>query len=171
MKPGEVLKTTFPAGSRILLAKAGADFSDSYRFASAEPEASALEQFLTLSARTPAWMNFLMSLRNQVVGWVGLKDLGGMAVSDSRKPASSYRPGDRVGIFTLQYADDREVILEDRDKHLHVQVSLFRLGEAELQMSTVVHIHNRLGRLYMSVVGPVHGLIVPMMLRQRGNVR
>lgn len=29
-----------------------------------------------------------------------------------------------------------------------------------------VHIHNRLGRLYMSVVGPMHRLIVPRMLAQ-----
>ncbi|MDC8770173.1 DUF2867 domain-containing protein [Roseateles albus] len=159
-----------PAGSRILRAEPGADFSDSYRFASIEPEASVLAQFLALSARTPAWMDFLMALRNQAVRWVGLKNLGAMAVGDPHKLASSYLPGDRVGIFTLQFADFNEVILEDRDKHLHVQVSLFRLGQDELQISTVVHIHNRLGRVYMSVVGPVHGLIVPMMLRRLGHV-
>lgn len=172
MKPAKVLKTALPAGSRILLAQAGADFADSYRFASGQPEASALEQFLNLAARTPAWMNFLMGLRNQAVRWVGLKNLGALAPELALKPASSYRLGERVGIFTLQYADEREVILEDRDKHLHVQVSLFRLGQNELQMSTVVHIHNRLGRVYMSVVGPVHGVIVPLMLKQQlGDVR
>ncbi len=170
--PAMVLKTALPEGSHIIQALAGADFADSYRFASTQPEATALEQFLALAARTPNWMNCLMTLRNQAVRWVGLKNLGALSPEHARKPASSYRPGERVGIFTLQYADEREVILEDRDKHLHVQVSLFRLGAAELQMSTVVHIHNRLGRVYMSVVGPVHGLIVPLMLKQQlGDVR
>ncbi len=158
-----------PAGSRILRAKVGADFADSYRMPSLKPEASALEQFLMLSARTPAWMNALMMLRNQAVRWVGLKNLGSMAAAAPRKAASAYRPGDRVGIFTLQYADSDEVVLEDIDKHLHVQVSLFKQGADELRLSTVVHIHNRLGRAYMSVVGPVHGVIVPLMLRQVGD--
>ncbi|MCV2353744.1 DUF2867 domain-containing protein [Paucibacter sp. B2R-40] len=167
----KLIKTALPEGSRILRVLPGADFADSYRFASTQPEATALAQFLDLSARTPAWMNRLMALRNQAVRWVGLKNLGAMAPGDRRKPASSYRPGERVGIFTLQYADEREVIVEDQDKHLHVQVSLFRQGSNELQMSTVVHVHNRLGRAYMSVVGPVHGVIVPLMLRQLGHER
>lgn len=171
MKPGQVLKAELPEGSRILSAQAGADFADSYHFASAQPEATALQQYLALSARTPAWMNALMQLRNQAVRWVGLKNLGAMGPGLTHKPAASYRPGDRVGIFTLQYVDEREVILEDRDKHLHVQVSLFRRDDLDLQMSTVVHIHNRLGRAYMAVVGPVHGLIVPLMLKQVSDVR
>ncbi len=33
-------------------------------------------------------------------------------------------------------------------------------------VGTVVHIHNRPGRLYMAIVGPVHSLIVPRMLAQ-----
>lgn len=167
----QVSLSSLPAGSRIQQAQAGADFADSYRLPSLKPGASALEQFLMLSARTPAWMNALMTLRNQAVLWVGLKDLGRMAAAVPRKPASAYRLGDRVGIFTLQYADPDEVVLEDIDKHLHVQVSLFKQGADELQLSTVVHIHNRLGHIYMSVVGPVHGVIVPLMLRQVGNVK
>ncbi len=169
MKPTQVLKTALPAHSRILLALPGADFADSYRFASARPEASALAQFLDLFARTPGWMKLMMDLRNRVVGFVGLKNLGGMVLRDAAKPASAYQVGERVGIFTLLSADEREVILEDRDKHLRVQLSLFRLGTDELQLSTVVHIHNRLGRVYMAVVGPVHGVIVPLMLKQAGH--
>ena len=166
MKHTKVQKTALPADSRITLTLPGADFADSYRFASARPEACALTQFLALFARTPGWMNLMMDLRNRVVGYVGLKNLGGMALRDPAKPAAAYKVGERVGIFTLQYADEREVILEDRDKHLQVQLSLFRLGADELQLSTVVHIHNRLGCVYMAVVGPVHGLIVPLMLKQ-----
>jgi hypothetical protein len=59
--------------------------------------------------------------------------------------------------------------MHDDDKHLRVQVSLFksiRGGQATVSISTVAHIHNALGRVYMAVVGPVHGLIVPPMLKQ-----
>jgi hypothetical protein len=39
-------------------------------------------------------------------------------------------------------------------------------GKPMVSLGTVVHTHNRLGRFYMSIVGPVHSLIVPRMLTQ-----
>ena len=39
-------------------------------------------------------------------------------------------------------------------------------GKAVVSLSSVVHIHNTLGHIYMSVVGPVHKRIVPLMLAQ-----
>lgn len=165
----KVQRSDLPSASHIASTVPGADFADCYQFADPDPQASALETYLTLVARTPGWMNALMALRNRVVAWAGLKHLGSMAASDVAKPARAYRLGDRVGIFGLQYADPQEVILVDDDKHLRVQVSLCKhvvSGQAVVSVSTVVHIHNRLGRVYMSVVGPVHSLIVPRMLAQ-----
>jgi hypothetical protein len=115
-------------------------------------------------------MAALMGLRNRVVRLVGLKDLGGLAARQPGKPVEAYRIGDRVGIFTLEQQRPGELVLGDDDKHLHVRLSLLRLaqpdGGSRLALSTVVHEHNRLGRLYMALVGPAHSLIVPLMLRQ-----
>ncbi|MYN06281.1 DUF2867 domain-containing protein [Pseudoduganella aquatica] len=74
--------------------------------------------------------------------------------------------GDRVGIFSILYLSDDEVILGDADKHLKVCVSVRKLSEARsaVAVSTVVHIHNLLGRVYMLFVAPVHKLIVPAVL-------
>lgn len=165
----KVQLSALPTPSHIASARPGADFADCYQFGDPDPQASALETYLALVARTPLWMNALMALRNRVVAMVGLKHLGSMGPTDAVKPANAYRPGDRVGIFSLLRVEPHEVILFDDDKHLRVQLSLCKHevhGQAVVSVSTVVHIHNRLGRVYMSIVGPVHRVIVPRMLAQ-----
>jgi len=158
-----------PSGSRIAQTLPGSDFADCYQFDDLWPDQNAFETYLTLTARTPGWMNALMAMRNQAVRLVGLKHLGNLSSGIHRKPASAYHLGDRVGIFGLQHLQPDEVILFDNDKHLHVQLSLVKHvvdGKPKVSLSTVVHIHNRLGRFYMAIVGPVHSVIVPRMLAQ-----
>ena len=158
-----------PAGSRIAQALPNNDFADCYQFDDLWPDQNALETYLTLVTRTPGWMNALMAMRNQAVRLVGLKHLGALSTAVNRKPASDFKLGDRVGIFVLKHLQEDEVILFDDDKHLHVQLSVVKHvvdGKPKVSLSTVVHIHNRLGRVYMAVVGPVHSLIVPRMLAQ-----
>ena len=163
-------KIAVPAQSVLAPSLPTADFADCYLLPDPDPQAPLLQSWLRLSARTPAWMAALMSLRNRVVRLVGLKDLGGLAARQPGKPAEAYRIGDRVGIFTLEQQRPGELVLGDDDKHLHVRLSLLRLaqpdGGSRLALTTVVHEHNRLGRLYMALVGPAHSLIVPLMLRQ-----
>jgi len=158
-----------PPRSRVIHSVADADFADCYQLADPDPERSALDTYLAVVADTPGWMNALMALRNRVVQFVGLKHLGAMAARDVDKVASDYKIGDRVGIFSLLHAEQHEVLMQDNDRHLRVLVSLFKHTVNEQPMvsvSTVVHIHNRLGQAYMAVVGPVHKLIVPRMLGQ-----
>ena len=52
-----------------------------------------------------------MALRNRVAGWFGLKNLGHLNGATARRPASEYKLGDRVGIFSILYLSDEEVIL------------------------------------------------------------
>lgn len=42
------------------------------------------------------------------------------------KNLDEYRVGDRVGIFTLLFLSDNEIIQGDSDKHLDVKVSVFK---------------------------------------------
>jgi Protein of unknown function (DUF2867) len=169
----KITPCALPEGSRIIQTVPGSHFADCYRMADNWPELGAFDTFLALAARTPGWMNALMSLRNQAVRLVGLKHLGAMKASHAARPASAYQIGDRVGIFTLRHVEPNEVILGDDDKHLRVQVSVFKHvvgGRPAVSLSTVVHIHNTLGHIYMGVVGPVHKRIVPLMLAQATRV-
>lgn len=157
-----------PPGSEIAQRMVGAYFQDSYEFSLDSASPSALQLYLQLVKETPAWVSLLMSLRNRVVGLVGLKNLGHLDDVARNKAASDYRVGQRVGIFSLLYLSEQEIILGDSDKHLNVQVSLYKQEHGQsAAISTVVHIHNRLGRLYMMLVTPVHQLIVPAMLKRR----
>ncbi|WP_269632566.1 DUF2867 domain-containing protein [Pelomonas sp. BJYL3] len=169
MKADRIAKIPVPAESRLAPSLASADFADCYALPDPQPQQELLALWLQLAARSPRWMNLLMSLRNRAVRLVGLKHLGQLQ-ADAAKPAEAYRVGDRVGIFTLEGLHPDELLLGDNDRHLHVRLSLRRLpaqeGPPRLALSTVVHEHNRLGWLYMAVVGPVHSLIVPLMLRQ-----
>ncbi len=147
----------------------GADFHDAYRFPLHDPNLSALEIVVAIMARTPAWIDRLMWLRNRLVQLVGLKDLGVLATVDPSKPASSYRPGDRVGIFSIGEIADSEVIVGDSDKHLDVWLSVCKLpadGSGHWAViTTVVRTKNTLGRFYMLVVKPLHRIIAPATVR------
>lgn len=163
-----------PPGSAIHPHLAGAYFHDCHTVDVPGPARSALGYFLVAVAQTPRWVNALMALRNQTVRLVGIKDLGHLGNIDPSKPASAYVPGDRVGIFTLISNTENEVLLGDHDKHLHVVLSVRKqpagsAGVASLAVTTVVHVHNLLGRLYMLPVTPLHKLIAPAVLSRLGT--
>jgi hypothetical protein len=163
----QALPSLPPNGSAIRSLLPGAYFHDAWVVEAGDPSLSALDQFLKAAAATPSWVNQLMSLRNTLVGLVGLKNLGSLP---SAQPSHSYRPGQRVGIFTLISATEDEAVLGDSDKHLDVTLSVFKSrpepGSAVMvTVTTVVHVHNLLGRLYMLPVTPLHKLIVPSVMR------
>ena len=156
-----------PGSSDISKQLQGADYFDSYEIALEHAGRSALEIYLGVISKTPAWVNFLMAARNRVVRFVGLKNLVHLGDLQRTKAARDYRIGDRVGIFTLLSNTDNEIIMGDSDKHLDVKVSICKLaqgGKESVASTTVVHIHNLLGRVYMLFVIPFHKLIVPAVL-------
>jgi hypothetical protein len=158
---------SIPQASEIAEFAKTADFADCYVAANPWPERSAMALFMQTVGNTPGWVNALMSLRNRVVGLFGLKNLG--ALGDVRA-VDDYRVGDRVGIFTLLFQTENEVILGDLDKHLEVRVSVRKMqndsGTALFAISTAVHEHNTLGKIYMFFVGPIHKIIVPAVMRR-----
>ncbi len=165
----QVRESLVPANSRAAQLITGASFHDAWRIQSSRVDRSALDHFLAAAGRTPAWVNAAMTLRNRIVQMVGLKNLGTLSQVDASKPSRAYQPGERVGIFTLFENSLDEVLLGDRDKHLDVVLSVHRRllpsGEAvEITLSTIVHVKNTLGRLYMLPVKPAHRIIAPAVL-------
>jgi hypothetical protein len=168
------MASTAPEGSQIASRLPGAYFHDAWTIQAAKPSLDALEQFLRVAKKTPAWIDRLMRIRNRVVGWFGLKNLGSIAQIEPSVAASDYQVGDRVGIFTLISNSANEVLLGDSDKHLNVVVSVHKQADSAHQgitvtVTTVVHVHNWLGRLYMLPVTPAHKVIARSMVRAVGN--
>lgn len=143
----------------------GSHFHDCYRVPLKDGSLSPLDCFLEMARHTPPWVDAMMALRNRAVALVGLKNLGSFRPD---KSGSAYAPGERLGIFTLESASPVEAILGDSDKHLDVALSFFRLsaeeGKPALAVTTVVHVRNTLGRLYMLPVKPMHKIIAPATL-------
>ena len=168
------VQTSVPTPSAIAAYLPGAYFHDSWVITAGEPDLSALGQFLKALQATPPWVNTLMTIRNKTVSALGLKNLGTLSRIDPAKPASAYLPGDRVGIFTLIANTADEVLLGDKDKHLDVVLSVHKAaeansGRARVTVTTVVHVHNWFGALYMLPVTPMHRLISKTVLKVVGR--
>ena len=168
------IESQAPVGSEAEKLVAGSYFHDSWSINAAQPELDPLSQFLRVARFTPAWIDTAMKLRNRVVSLFGIKNLGGLSDVSSSKLAADYKPGDRVGIFTLISSSRNEVLLGDRDKHLDVVVSVHRrqakqVDSAVVTVTTVVKVHNWLGRMYMIPVRPAHRVVARAMVRAVGN--
>ena len=160
-----VRKTQLPLGSSLSKSIKKAYYFDAYQLAAPHSGRSALQVWLTHIEQTPAWMNGLMRLRNTIVALFGLKDLGPFKPRTT-KALKDYKSGDRIGIFRLEWLSDQEIILVDNDKHLCVYISVYLENNLEQRIivSTLVQVHNRLGKVYMLFITPVHKLIVPLLL-------
>lgn len=148
----------------------GAYFCDchSIELPVAMTEKMALDVYLKMARNTPDWVDWLMSLRNQIVSKLGLKNLGKMSDFDPSKNCDDYHEGDQIGIFSLLFKSDNEVILEDKDKHLDAKVSFYLEKDkatTRVYATTLVHVKNPFGKLYMFFVAPMHKMIVPRSLK------
>lgn len=168
------IKSEAPVGSKIQQLVPGSYFHDAWSINAVEPSLDPLSQFLRVAEATPAWIDGAMKLRNRLVSLIGIKNLGGLSEINRSKSPSAYKVGERVGIFTVISMSETEVLLGDSDKHLDVVVSVHRrqlnqIDQAVVTVTTVVKVHNWLGRVYMVPVRPAHRLIAQVMVRAVGN--
>ncbi len=160
--------TSVPLGSQIADLIPGSYFYDAWQVQVSQTHLSAFEHFLKAAKKTPRWVSMCMSIRNRVVGLFGLKNLGNLDDVTTIRDADTYKAGDRVGIFTLYENTFDEVLLGDKDKHLDVTLSVHRSVINErvfITITTVVKVHNALGKIYMIPVTPMHRIIVPSVLK------
>ena len=155
-----------PADSTLRAAADDAYFVHCAAIGLSRAPVSALQVYQDIAHLVPAWFEGMMTARNCVMRWLGMKDLGRIRAAGRARDA---RVGEKVGIFTvLSHAQD-EIVLGDQDRHLRVSLSLQvrrQHDAAHLYCATVVEHPNWLGRLYMLPVDPIHRLIVPHLLQR-----
>jgi hypothetical protein len=156
-----------PEESALRPSLAEAYFFDAYRMHLSDASLTPAGIFLRALKATPAWVARLMALRNFMVRQIGLKDVGPMMPLGD-KPAADYRVGDRLGIFTITGSSPSELLLGIDDRHLDVRVSVLKQGggRPSCVFSTVVTVHNWLGRAYMAPVGRIHPFVVKALMRR-----
>lgn len=162
-----VMSVAVPAESALHPSLAKASFHDAYSAPLSDGALTPTEIFLRTIDATPRWVSGLMAIRNRVVRLFGLKDVGSMS-RGARKPASAYRIGDRIGIFTIVAIREDELLLGIDDSHLDVRVAVTKpWGDRSRRyvVSTVVNVHNSMGRAYMVPVGAIHPFIVRALMR------
>ena len=107
-----------------------------------------------------------MNVRDLLVAGFGLKTSAQLARVD---PGSKVR---RIGIFRIYSTSQHEIVLGEDDRHLDFRLSVLCVassspaGPHQLTLSTVVHCHNRLGRLYIVLIAPFHRAVVRSSLRR-----
>jgi hypothetical protein len=122
-------------------------------------------------AQQPSWVGTLLGLRDVLVAGFGLKTSKQLATI-----ATAAKKSERVGIFKVYSTNEAEIVMGEDDKHLDFRLSvLCSTGAApdsgrHLTLSTVVHCHNLLGRVYILVIAPFHRMVVKASLRRAARI-
>ena len=137
----------------------GAQFADAFRIAVAGATLDARQAAQRMMGRSPRWVERLVALRNALVAPFGLKTSG----------AGEKAAKDIIGIFpVLSETPDRLVAGFD-DSHLDFRVVVdvgACDGGQQVTATTLVRTNNWLGRIYLTVILPLHRLVVRALLKQ-----
>jgi hypothetical protein len=162
---------SIPPESRIVKAFASTNLADAYSI-ELPPETSSNPELLArfIFSHQARWINSLIAVRDAIVGGFGLKTAKQLISFGAESKTG------RVGIFKIYGTSPTEIVLGEDDKHLDFRLSVLCSnqpspgGKRQLTLSTVVHCHNRLGRLYILVVAPFHRLVVQSSLRSAARI-
>jgi len=126
---------------------------------------SALTAYAGMTAYRPCWLRAAFGIRDLCCAPFRLQPIGGFS---GKAPPREIAAGDKLDFFDVQEVSDEELVLSFSDKHLVVVVALnlepVINGKRKLSVTTSVHVHNWLGKMYMFPVKPAHGIIVRKML-------
>lgn len=149
-----------PANSALAGLYEDADLTDAYAVdlpATAPEDVTALAR-AALEQPSP-WFVLLLGLRDAVMSIVGVKS--------SRRIGSEagLQGRETIGFFPVLHRTPDELILGENDRHLDFRASVSvraREGtsQRELVLTSVVHCHNALGRVYLLAIRPFHRLVV-----------
>ena len=163
-----VTPVAFPSESHVFHRLETADLADSYAIRlpkNAITDPVLLARFL-FSHQSP-WVVLLMRMRDALVARFGIK------TSEQLQNSG----GERIGIFRIYETGRHEIVLGEDDMHLDFRLSLclqtkMLSGESAsyLILSTVVHCHNRLGHIYISLIAPFHRMVVRSALLRSARI-
>lgn len=136
------------------------DFADT--FATTNLRSSLEEIVNAIFNQSPKWVNGLFKLRNSIVRYFGLK---------TRMPAdyhTNFEEGGYIKFFKILHLSEDEIVLGANDSHLDFRAVVKKTDDPEfnIKVTTLVRFNNKMGRIYMSLIGPFHGLVVRRMLSQ-----
>ncbi|MFM9924417.1 DUF2867 domain-containing protein [Variovorax sp. H27-G14] len=165
MTKHSVRPVPLPAESDIAHMFAGAHLADAFAITlppDAPQDTEALARFAL--GNPAAWFRALLVVRDAIVRPFGIKTSSRIRRELGRDGAATH-----IDFFPILARRAGELIVGEEDRHLDFRASLLQRPSAdgrgrELVMTTAVHCHNLLGRIYIFVIGPFHRLVVRSVL-------
>jgi len=153
-----------PSDSALAPLYVGADLLDAFAIRLPTGASDDLETLARAAFERPAgWIRALTRMRDAAMATVGVK-------SSRAIGAAAAARGPVIGFFPLLSKSGGELVVGEDDRHLDFRVAIqLRAGAGgsrELVVVTVVHCHNRLGRMYLAAIAPFHRVIARASLQQ-----
>ncbi|WP_447773513.1 DUF2867 domain-containing protein [Variovorax boronicumulans] len=152
-----------PSNSVLAPLYAGANLLDAFAIqvpveAGDDLEVLARIALARIALERPAWwIRALTHLRDVVMATVGVKSSLAVGLAGAAH-------GRVIGYLPLLAKSATELVLGADDRHLDFRVTVQLRADAangrELLVGTVVHCHNRLGRIYLAAIAPFHRVIL-----------
>jgi hypothetical protein len=147
-----------PSNSALAPLYAGADLLDAFAIQVPAEASDDLEVLARTALECPAWwIRALTHIRDVVMATVGVKSSHAVGITGAAH-------GPVIGYLPLLAKSATELVLGADDRHLDFRVTVQLRADAangrELLVGTVVHCHNRLGRVYLATIAPFHRLIL-----------
>lgn len=139
-----------------------ADWADCYQLVTDRQFNSAFDIADQMIGKQPAWIAFLLKVRDIVVSPFGLKTTGYI----------SSRAGRTVGFFPVLSESEERLVLGADDSHLNFRlvVNLIRDGgQSKVSVTTLIRRNNWVGRFYLPLIMPFHVMITKYCLRSVGR--
>jgi hypothetical protein len=137
----------------------GAQFADAFSITTETTDLTARDAATRMLSHSPPWVDALMRLRDLIVAPFGLKTA----------QSAHHANVDKVGFFPVLSETPQRLIAGFNDNHLDFRVVVDVAADGTGQRvtaTTVVLMHNWLGRIYLTVIKPFHRMVVRSMLRQ-----
>ncbi|MFN8714922.1 MAG: DUF2867 domain-containing protein [Bacteroidota bacterium] len=166
-----VLKTQLPAASLLHTAFPKIHYADAFSapLKDDQLQLKPIDAAKAFFLAAPAWVSWMMQLRNWIVKLFGIKTSAPTGTREQILENFNGEPGQTIGLFRVFSKSEHEIVMGENDKHLDFRISVWLepqgSGKQVLTLSTIVVLHNWLGRLYFWPVKFFHRLIVPVMLR------
>ncbi|MGN6230755.1 MAG: DUF2867 domain-containing protein [Trinickia sp.] len=147
-----------PSNSVLAPLYAGADLLDAFAIRLPAEASDDLEVLArTAFERQAWWIRALTCVRDGVMVTAGVKSSRAVGLAAAAR-------GPVIGYLPLLSKSATELVVGADDRHLDFRATIQLLAEAEngreLLAGTVVHCHNRLGRIYLAAIAPFHRVIV-----------
>lgn len=147
-----------PSNSALAPLYAGADLLDAFAIQVPVGASDDLEVLARIALERPAWwIRALTNIRDVVMAPVGVKSSHAVGLAGAAH-------GRVIGYLPLLAKSATELVLGADDRHLDFRVTVQLRADAangrELLVGTVVHCHNRLGRIYLAAIAPFHRVIL-----------